>query len=67
MEVKTKRQYWGRSSHRFPIFAFLSALFPCVPKLNKNAFLCNQGPELQCLVRVKEDLKLSNDFSGCEK
>ena len=29
----------------------------CVPKY--------QGPELQCLLRVKEDLSV--DFSGCEK
>ena len=38
-----------------------------------NLLLCNElfahlGPELQCLLKVKEDLlKLSIDFSGCEK
>ena len=26
-----------------------------------------QGPELQCLLTVKEGLSLSIDFSGCEK
>ena len=31
-------------------------------------FIANDlGPELQCLLRIKEDLKLSTDFSGCEK
>ena len=32
--------------------------------LSKDA---NQGPDLQCLLKVKEDLKFIIDFPGCEK
>ena len=48
------------------IFELVFEVQSLTPILNFYAtILQDLGPELQCLLRVKEDL--STDFSGCEK